>query len=68
MIYYTANQLVNPDKGIFMPMDEIRELQSPDEHMQRMAIVQERLFKLARDNLKRHDDTNQVNITNISKS
>ena len=48
---------VNPDRGIFMPMDERTELRTPDEHLERMAIVQERLFKLARDGLHRHDAT-----------
>ena len=50
-------KVVNPDRGIVLPKDERPKLRTPDEYMQRMAIVQERLFKLARDNLKRHDDT-----------
>ena len=40
-----------------MPVNERTKLRTPDEHLERMAKVQERLFKLARDRLHRHDAT-----------
>ena len=48
---------VNPDRGIFLPMDERPEMRTPLEHIERMSIVQERLIKFAKENLQRHDAT-----------
>ena len=38
-------------------MDEKPETRTPLEHIEKMSIVQERLIKLARENLQRHDAT-----------
>ena len=48
---------INPDRGIFIPMDERPEMRTPIEHIQKMTLVQERLMKFAREDLKRHDAT-----------
>ena len=48
---------VNPDRGIFLPMDERPEIRTPVEHIEKMAFVQERLIKFVRENLRRHDAT-----------
>ena len=36
-------------------MDERPEMRTPIEHIEQMTVVQERLMKFARENLKRHD-------------
>ena len=48
---------INPDRGIFISMDERPKMRTPLEHIEKIAIVQERLIKFTRENLKRHDAT-----------
>ena len=52
LLYRTG---VDPDRGIIIPLDERKESRTTDEYIQKMADVEEKLFKLARDTLKRHD-------------
>ena len=54
LLYCTG---VDPDRGIIIPLDERKESRTTDEYMQKMADVEETLFKLARDRLHRHDAT-----------
>ena len=51
---------INPDRGIFLPMDERVGVTTPPEHLQKLTEVQEHLIELARTKLRRHDEEHRA--------